>query len=83
MKRLLRVTALCATMLTCAWVPNASADLVFVLDQSGCCGSIDFGTVTLHDTGVSGEVEVTVHLDEPSPVLGITNTGLTSFLFNN
>lgn len=85
MKRFVKAAALCSALAlgTLGFAGSASADLIFNLDESGCCGNIDFGTVTLDDTGVSGQVIVTVHLNEPTPVAGIVNTGLTSFLFNN
>jgi hypothetical protein len=78
------MAALCASIGVGAFglAGPASADMIYVLDQSGCCGNIDFGTVTLHDVA-PGIVDVKVHLIEPDPVLGIVNTGLTSFLFNN
>ncbi len=85
MKRFVKVAALCSTLLVGAlgFAGPASADLVYELDESNCCGNIDFGTVTLDDTGTPGQVIVTVHLNEPTPVAGIVQTGLTSFLFNN
>ena len=85
MKRLWKAAAFSSAMLIGAvgFANSASADATYQLDESGCCGNIDFGTVFLDDTGTPGEVIVTVHLNEPTPVAGIVNTGLTSFLFNN
>jgi hypothetical protein len=85
MRRFVKVAALCSTLLVGAlgFAGSASADLIYQLDESGCCGNIDFGTVTLDDTGTPGQVIVTVHLNEPTPIAGIVQTGLTSFLFNN
>lgn len=84
MKRFLSATALaCATILLGAlgFAAPASADLLFTLDISGCCGAGPFATVLLHDVSPN-VVDVTVTLEDP-PSVGITNTGLTSFPFNN
>ena len=83
MKRTLSAAALCATIVlgTLGFAAPAAADLLFTLDTSGCCGTGPFATVLLHDVA-NNVVDVTVTLEDP-PSIGITNTGLTSFLFNN
>lgn len=83
MKRLSTIATLGIAILTGAlgFATPASADLTFTLGESNCCGSGPFATVFLDDIS-AGVVDVTVTLINP-PSSGITNTGLTSFVFNN
>lgn len=83
MKRPLSRFALCAGLLIGALGISApaSADLLFTINDSNCCGTGPFATVFLDDISV-GEVDVTVTLTPPPP-LGFASTGLTSFVFNN
>jgi hypothetical protein len=83
MKRLSTIATLGIAILTGAlgFAAPASADLTFTLGQSNCCGSGPFATVFLDDVS-TGVVDVTVTLLDP-PSSGVTNTGLTSFVFNN
>jgi hypothetical protein len=83
MKRLISVAGFIGATVCGALslVTPASADLLFTLGQSNCCGTGPFATVFLDDIS-TGVVDVTVTLIDP-PSSGITNTGLTSFVFNN
>jgi hypothetical protein len=83
MKRLLPVATLGIACMAGAlgFAPPASADLLFTLGESNCCGTGPFATVLLDDVA-AGVVDVTVTLIDP-PSSGFSNTGLTTFVFNN
>jgi len=70
--RSIRTTlALGALGALCLFATPASATLVFTYDNSGCCGTGPFGTVTLNQLG-AGMVDVRVDL---VPGVGFVNTG--------
>ena len=83
MKRLLSTAvAAGAFIMGALCVPPAFANAFqFTLSESNCCGGGPFATVDIKDDGTD-TVDVTVTLIDP-PSAGITNTGLTSFVFNN
>jgi hypothetical protein len=83
MKRLISIAITSgALFIGASWMPQAVADeVIFTLSESNCCGSGPFATIDLNDNGTD-TVDVTVSLIDP-PSSGITNTGLTSFVFNN
>jgi hypothetical protein len=83
MKRLLSIAMAGSALVmgTLCLSPASANELQFTLTESNCCGSGPFATVDIVDDGTD-TVDVTVTLIDP-PSAGITNTGLTSFVFNN